>query len=136
MPGIDKIFQGYPRIIQWTTGTASDASLKSPDPGKAWILLAGHISHVTGTVSTFTVVERQGAGIVTRWYIKAIAAATASRNYPLFELRVDLETATNSRQDDQAALYTPFFIIPGLSLYMDGAATAGAVVQVLEFDYK
>lgn len=136
MTGIEKIFSGYTRTLEWVTGTASDASLKTPPPGKAWILLGGHVSHVTGTVSTFNVVERSPGLIVTRWYIKAIAAATASRNYPIFEIRTDLDVTTNSRVGDQAAAWTPFIISPELSLYMDGAATAGAVCQVLEFDYK
>jgi hypothetical protein len=129
---IENLFRAYPRIIEWITGTSD--YMRKPEPGKAWLLLSGHVSHVTGTISYFNVVEPQGALTVTRCFIKSVAAATASRNYPIFEQRTDLDTATNSRVGDQQAAWCPFFIFPGQALYFDGAATAGAICTVLEFD--
>ena len=141
MTGIEKIFSGYTRLLEWTKGISGGEDgygMIKPPPQKAWIVLGGHISHVTGTISTFNVVEKYGAAGASqvRWMIKAIAAASASRNYPLFEIRTDLDVTTNSRVGDQAAAWTPYIITPDLALYFDGAATAEARVQVLEFDYK
>jgi len=140
MVGIEKIFQGYTRLLEWITGVGGGAGygMIKPPPGKAWILLGGDIAHVTGTLSALTVVVPIGAGgaAATLWYIKSLAAATGSRIYPIFEIRTDLDTTTNSRVGDQASAWIPYIITPDLALYFEGAATAGLFCQVLEFDYK
>lgn len=80
------------RLILLRLGNTGSAK---PTNGKNWLILSGHIKHITGTASKLYVVDASGHHIYTiddSHNVLGISSGTASGNYPLFNSGADVQT--------------------------------------------
>lgn len=105
-------------------GSTTLTNTQSPPPQKAWLILSGDVTHITGTITQLAILDSEKTLILD--VLLEVPAATASLLFPLFNVVTTGLT--------YAASWRPTFVMPNEKLYLQGAATAFAFLQVLEFE--
>lgn len=105
---------------------------KSPDKGKVWLIIGGTVDHVTGTITAVDIrVKDETSGIVQR--LARLPTGAESQSYPLFK-NTSSATGVVLTTLETFSQYCLPFVSDERKIHFEGAATALAQIDVLEFD--
>jgi len=91
--------------------------------GHAWLILTGHVAHITGTNSAFYIVKK---GEAIYKFMSKFLAASGTGGYPLF---------STEPVEDQAQ-WQPLFVLGDLEIVFTGGTNSGITLTMLEWELE